>query len=170
MSQEITIMRPLTQLDSLPQQQPVFNQQTDDFVQAFASNFDQQDALGSAAASGQTDVYAGLDPISQAIDAVGGMLNESANILDLLSGELDAVDLTPEIENFQSADQALDSGLTTTFDFTAAATSMINSMTSLITSILGPILKYLYDFINGLVFLINQIIVQVGQLFIAVFG
>jgi hypothetical protein len=104
-------MRPLPVFSPLPPAEDVFDPQTDDFVAAFADDFTSMDSLTTTAASEQQDVAGGLDPISSAIDALGGMMDDASSALDLLTGDLNAVDLAPQILNFQAADAALDNNL-----------------------------------------------------------
>jgi hypothetical protein len=116
-------MRPLIDLTDLEQQPSVFDQSTDSFTEAFANEFSSSDAQQATLDSQTPGVAAALDPIGALLDSIDGLLSAGENILDLLSGDLDAVDLTPDILNFQAADSALDAGLSgITFDYTDVAT------------------------------------------------
>lgn len=163
-------MRPLPSLNDLSPQPAVYDQQKDGFVQAFASNFNQQDSLGSAAAAGQQTVYAGLDPISQAIDAVGSMLDEAMNVFDLLSGSLDAVNLDPVIENFRANDQALDSNLSGfTVDTGSIATGLYDDIYNLFSTFAAGLLAIVQDLINTVLTGIEALEKTVAGLEFAIF-
>jgi hypothetical protein len=137
-------VRPLPDLTDLLQQPSVFNQSTDDFTLAFANEFAGIDSQQAAADQEAPAIFASMDPISAAIDALSSALDLAGSVLDLLSGDLDSVDLAPQILNFQGYDSALDSNLSSvTFDFTAAATSLFNA----VETIAGGLFSEVYDFL-----------------------
>lgn len=139
-------MRPLPDLAPLDQQPSVFSQPTDDWNGIFANEFAGTDSQQAASDQQIAQIYPAMDPISQTIDAIGGILDEGTSVLSLLSGDLDLVDLTPEIVNFQQADSLLDSNLSNpVFDFTAAAESLLGQMVTLILK--G--LQYLWDIVRS---------------------
>jgi hypothetical protein len=146
-------MRPLPDLADLPVQPSVFTQSKDDFNLAFANEFAGENSL-QATADGETPaIFAGMDPISQAIDGLSGSLDAAGSVLDLLSGDLELVNLDPIIENFQAQDLALDSNLSnTTFDFTAGATAILNAILNFGWQILQTVtdwLQALWDFVRS---------------------
>jgi len=140
-------MRPLPDLTDLVQSPSVFNQATDDFNLAFASDFANTGAQQATLDQGTPGVYAAMDPLSSAIDALGNLINLGGVVLDLLSGDLNLVNLDPEIINFQALDTALAASLDNpTFDFTDAANSLLNSIVGLFL----PVFNQFANEINAL--------------------
>lgn len=155
-------MRPLPNLTDLAQQPAVFDQSTDDFTQTFASEFTGTDTQQSYLNQQTPDVYAGMDPISQAIDALGAAMNDAVSVFDVLSGDLDSVNLDPIISDFQSQDSALDGNISNLgFDLSAGATILMSAMFSVgnffeqdVINKLGPTLQYLETSVE---YLLNQV-------------
>ena len=150
-------MRPLPDLTDLVQSPSIFNQPTDDFNLAFASEFANSDAQQGALDAGTPGVYLAMDPLSSAIDALGNLINLGGAVLDLLSGDLNLVNLDPEILNFQALDAALDSNLQNPlFDFTAAADSLINSIVSAFLPVLTGLQNEIFNLEDQVFFTITN--------------
>jgi hypothetical protein len=142
-------MRPLADLTPLPLSPSVFRQPQDDWNSIFADALTATDSNQSAVDGQIPSIYAAMDPISQAIDALGGLVDAGGAILDILSGDLDLVDLTPEILNYQAADTALDNGLSSfTIDVTAVAEAFIGFLTQVIGPLFEDIIRIITDTIN----------------------
>lgn len=160
---EIFLMRPLPDLTALNPSPSVFDQSTDDWNSIFAEDFAGMASQQQAADAQSSTIFPAMDPINAAIDALGGLLNDATDILGLLSGDLNTVDLTPEITNFQAADSALDAGLSdVVFDFSGAVTAFINFATllgqeiiSVIVGMFEATLNFIQSEIADLQFLIN---------------
>lgn len=104
-------MRPLPALSPVDPSQPVFDQQQDDFLSLFASDFSQMDSLQSALGDQQNTLGSSLDPIGSALDNIDGIIADIGSIFDSLSSGLDLIDLTGNIVQAQSFDDALDNNL-----------------------------------------------------------
>jgi hypothetical protein len=146
-----TNMRPLADLTPLPLSPSVFQQPQDDWNSIFADALTATDSNQSAVDGQIPSIYAAMDPISQAIDALGGLVDAGGAILDILSGDLDLVDLTPEILNYQAADTALDSGLSSfTIDVTAVAEAFISFLGQVIGPLIDSIIRIITDTIQAI--------------------
>ena len=164
-------MRPLPQLDSLSESPSVFQQPTDDWNSIFAEDFTSMASQQSGADQQSNIIFPAMDPLSQAIDALGGILDDATSILGTLSGDLDLVDLVPQILEYQSSDTALATSLDSfTIDTTGISTFFASFATSLVDFMLNNILVPIVDFVNQLVHIGNGILSEPDQRFIAVFG
>ena len=164
-------MRPLPQLDSLSESPSVFQQPTDDWNSIFAEDFTSMASQQSGADQQSNIIFPAMDPLSQAIDALGGILDDATSILGTLSGDLDLVDLVPQILEYQSTDAALANGLDSfSLDTSGASVFFANFATDILNFMINNVITPIVDFINMLVHLVNGLIDQVAQLFIAVFG
>ena len=159
-------MRPLPDLTDLAEQPSVFNQSTDDFTQTFASEFAGTDAQQAAADQQAPLIFASMDPISGAIDGVAAAVNLAGEALDILSGDLESVNLDPQILNFQANDLALDQSLTsTTFDFAPAAISLLTTFLDIGQGIINAIMNFLNTALTAIQSAINDLSYFVNELF-----
>lgn len=138
-------MRPLPDLTALDQQPSVWDQSTDDWNGIFANEFSGIDAQQQAANQTSAQIFPAMDPISAGIDALSGALDTAGQILDLLSGDLDAVNLDPIITDYQAADLQLDSSLAgQSLDFTGAATALLSNIEVVSASVAQFFDQYLW--------------------------
>lgn len=129
-------MRALPDLTPLDEQPAVWQQSTDDWNGIFANELAGIDSQQAAADQGSGDTNAAMAGISSDIDALSGALDAAGDVLDILSGDLDTVNLDPQIMNFQGADTALDNNLSNpVFDFTEAANFFFSFFETIVTLI-----------------------------------
>jgi hypothetical protein len=154
-------MRALPDLAPLAESPSVFAQPTDDWNGIFASEF-----ASSAGEQGYLDgttpgVFAGMDPISQAIDGLSSALDLAGDVLDLLSGDLDLVNLDPVILDYQTQDNLLEAGLN---NFTIDQTSILNGFLADLQPLWQAFLYVINEVWNALVGALNYVIALIEQI------
>lgn len=158
-------MRPLPDLSLLTTQPSVFDQQTDDWNTVFADEFSSSDSQQATLDQTVPGVYSAMDPLSQAIDAIGGIMNDAVNVFDILSGDLDSVNLDPMIQDYMAADASLDAGLDNPpLDFAAAAVSLYNTVFGIAFSTAVQFYDPLIDAINMIYWMASSALNQISQL------
>lgn len=152
-------MRALPDLTDLPESPSVFTQGKDDWNSIFASEFQGMAAEQAGADQQSTAAYAGMDPISQSIDALGSALYAAGSVLDLLSGDLDAVNLDPIINDFQTQDAALESNLSGfTLDYNTISAGLFSDIYNLASEIVQVTISAFREVIAAIESTINYIL------------
>jgi hypothetical protein len=155
-------VRPLINLTDLASQPSVFDAQTDDFTTYFANEFQGTDAQQANLDTNTPATAAALDPIGSILDSIDALLSAGDTVFELLSGDLDTVNLDPIINDFMAADSALDQGISNvTFDLTEAGISFlmdINTISEyLFSQALGPILNWIGALAGQISYLISYV-------------
>lgn len=150
-------MRPLPDLTPLPDSPDTFPA-SDDFLTAFASDFQSMDSLAAQSSNDQNTVADGVGSVTQSIDSLSTDLDTATSVLDGLSSDLDSVDLTSSMLETQAADTALDAGLSNpALDFTGAINGIISAISNTIMPLLTDLYNLLANAINAVWNFVQQL-------------